>query len=118
MEGKSGTVVQMLLATGKVDPDAKDNVGRTPLSVAAGAGSEAMVKLLLDTGKVDPDAKDNDGRTPLNRAAGAGAIAEPVAPSHGHSRPRCERQGRPFWHKVMDRLPDQTATAEVSMVWM
>ena len=40
-------VVKLLLATGKVDVDAKDNTyGRTPLSWAAGNGHEAVVKLL------------------------------------------------------------------------
>jgi ankyrin repeat protein len=41
-----------LLAIGKVDPDAKDQDGQTPLSRAAEAGAEAMVKLLSATGQV------------------------------------------------------------------
>jgi ankyrin repeat protein len=62
-------VVKMLLDTGKVDVDAKDYIGRTPLSLAAGNGHEAVVKMLVDTGKVDVDAKDEGGRTPLWWAA-------------------------------------------------
>jgi ankyrin repeat protein len=42
---------------GKVDADSKDNGGRTPLSLAARDGHEAVVKL-LDTGKVDADSKE------------------------------------------------------------
>lgn len=37
----------MLLSTGEVDVNAKDNSGRTPLSWAAERGHEAIVQLLL-----------------------------------------------------------------------
>jgi len=47
-------VVKLLLATGKVDPDAKDKYDITPLMRAEGAGAEEVAKLLLATGKVDP----------------------------------------------------------------
>ncbi|KAH7016248.1 ankyrin repeat-containing protein, partial [Microdochium trichocladiopsis] len=43
----------LLLDTGKVDVDARDEYGRTPLSWAAAYGHEVVVKMLLDTGKVD-----------------------------------------------------------------
>ncbi|OAP55707.1 hypothetical protein AYL99_09859 [Fonsecaea erecta] len=67
------TVVKLLLETGKVDLDSRDNeYGRTPLSRAAGNGHETVVKLLLETGKVDLDSRDKYGRTPLSRAAGNG----------------------------------------------
>ena len=59
----------MLLETGKVNVDSKDNDSWTPLWWAAGNGHEAVVKMLLDTGNVDVDSKDNDGRTPLLWAA-------------------------------------------------
>ncbi|OBS16221.1 hypothetical protein FPOA_13027 [Fusarium poae] len=62
-------MVKMLVDTGKVDVDAKDNNGQTPLSWAAENGHEAVVKMLLDTGKVDVDAKDKGGQTPLWWAA-------------------------------------------------
>ncbi len=64
-------VVKLLLATGKVDPDAKDSDGRTPLWTAASKGQEAVVKLLLATGKVDPDVEYH-GRTPLWTAVSGG----------------------------------------------
>ncbi|KAK4232662.1 ankyrin repeat-containing domain protein, partial [Achaetomium macrosporum] len=63
----------LLLGTGKVDVNATDNNGRTPLSWAAGNGHEAVVKLLLGTGKVDVNAKDKVyGLTPLSWAAERG----------------------------------------------
>jgi ankyrin repeat protein len=39
-------VVKVLLATGQVDVDAKDEYGQTPLSRAAEGGHEAVVRLL------------------------------------------------------------------------
>ncbi len=42
-------VVKLLLETGKVDIDAKDKSGRTPLSWAAEKGHVAVVKLLSPT---------------------------------------------------------------------
>jgi hypothetical protein len=62
-------VVKLLLDTGKVEADSKDNDGWTPLFWAADNGHEAIVKLLLDTGKVEADSKDEYGRTPLLVAA-------------------------------------------------
>jgi ankyrin repeat protein len=59
----------LLLETGKVDVDSKDENGETPLSWAAYNGHEAVVKLLLETGKVDVDLKDRVGKTPLSWAA-------------------------------------------------
>ncbi|KAH7304481.1 hypothetical protein B0I35DRAFT_445334 [Stachybotrys elegans] len=51
-------MVKLLSATGKVDVNAKDKNGWTPLWWATRGGDEAMVKLLFATGKVDVDAKD------------------------------------------------------------
>jgi hypothetical protein len=66
------TVVKLLLDTGKVDADSKDEDSRAPLFLAADNGHEAIVKLLLDTGKVDADSKAEGGWTPLFLAAGNG----------------------------------------------
>jgi hypothetical protein len=54
----------LLLNTGKVDADSKDNNGRPPLSWAAENGHEEVVKLLLEK-DADPNSQDYDGRTPL-----------------------------------------------------
>jgi hypothetical protein len=55
-----------------INVDLKDKNGRTPLSLAAGNGHEAVVKLLIETGKVDVDSKDKYGQTPLSWAASNG----------------------------------------------
>jgi ankyrin repeat protein len=65
-------VVQLLLTTGKVEPDSKDEYKRTPLSYAARGGYEAVVQLLLATGKVEPDSKDEFDQTPLSYTAERG----------------------------------------------
>jgi ankyrin repeat protein len=65
-------VIRLLLETGKVNADSKDNEGHTPLSWAARMGDEAVVKLLLETGKVDAESKDCGGQTPLSWAARRG----------------------------------------------
>jgi ankyrin repeat protein len=59
---------KLLLGTGNVDIDSKDNYGQTPLLWAAESGHEAVVKLLLEMGKADVDCNCN-GRTPLSYAA-------------------------------------------------
>ncbi|KAF2185905.1 ankyrin [Zopfia rhizophila CBS 207.26] len=69
VENGHEAVVKLLLATGKVDVNSKDDHGWTPLRRAAGNGHEAVVKLLLATGKVDVDSKDDLGQTPLRNAA-------------------------------------------------
>jgi ankyrin repeat protein len=58
-------VAKLLLASEKVDPDAKDLMEWTPLIWATKFGHTAIVRLLLDTGKVYADSKDDYGRTPL-----------------------------------------------------
>jgi hypothetical protein len=65
-------VVQLLLATGKVELESKDAFGRTPLSYAAKQGHKAVVQLLLATGKVELDLKDIYKQTPLSHAAAGG----------------------------------------------
>ena len=65
-------MVKLLLAKDGVDLDSKDKDGRTPLSLAARIGHEAVVKLLLAKDGVDPDSEDICGRTPLSYTAGNG----------------------------------------------
>jgi ankyrin repeat protein len=58
-------MVKLLLDTGKIAIDSKNNDGRTPLWWAIIQKHETMVKLLLDTGKVAINSKNNNDRTPL-----------------------------------------------------
>ena len=62
-------IVQLLLASPKVDPNFKGDDGRTPLWQAIWMGRQAIVQLLLANPKVDPDSKDKEDRTPLWWAA-------------------------------------------------
>ena len=68
--------MRLLLERQDVEPDSKDNHGRTPLSWAAQKrvqkSQEAIVRLLLERQEVEPDSKDNSGRTPLSWAAQKG----------------------------------------------
>jgi len=52
-------LVQLLLETGRAEPDSKDSDNRTPLSSAAREGNEAVVQLLLTTGRVEPGSQDS-----------------------------------------------------------
>lgn len=68
-------VVQLLIASSKVDPDSADRRGQTPLSIAARKGHETVVQLLLAQKDINPDSKDDDGKTPLWWAAHNGGTA-------------------------------------------
>jgi hypothetical protein len=70
-------IVELLLDNDRVDPEARDENGQTPLSAAAmrqEMGQESVVELLLASGRVDPDAKDARGLTPLAWASRAGSV--------------------------------------------
>lgn len=66
------TVVELLLATGKVDINSKHIDGGTPLLSAVEGGHESVVKLLLTADNIDIDCRDNNGQTPLLAAASLG----------------------------------------------
>jgi ankyrin repeat protein len=60
----------LLVERDYVVADSKDELGRTPLSWAAGEGHEAIVKLLVERDDVDVNSRDNVGRTPVVWAQG------------------------------------------------
>jgi ankyrin repeat protein len=73
--GVKDMMTKLLSENPKIDPDAKDENGRTPLLWAARGGHGAIVQALLATGKVNPNTKDRFGQTPLLWAAYLGAEA-------------------------------------------
>ncbi len=74
-EGYDG-IVKLLLETGRVAADSKDQFSRTALSLASEKGHVPVVDRLLKTGGVDPDFNASGayavGRTPLSFASGNG----------------------------------------------
>jgi serine/threonine-protein phosphatase 6 regulatory ankyrin repeat subunit B len=64
--------LQQLLEKG-IEPDARDESGRTPLSWAAGNGQETFIKLLLEKG-ASPVSNNDSGRGPLWWAAKNGQV--------------------------------------------
>ena len=57
---------------GNIGADPKDEYGRTPLSLVAEEGHEAVVRLLVERDDVEADSNDKWGQTSLSRAAGGG----------------------------------------------
>jgi ankyrin repeat domain-containing protein 50 len=94
--------VRVLLESGKVDADLKDNrYGQTPLSWAAGGGHEAVVRVLLESGKVDADLKDNKyGQTPLSWAAEGGHEAVVRVLLESRKQTRTHMQVLPWAPKI------------------
>jgi ankyrin repeat protein len=63
-------VVKLLLDTGKVDANFKDQQNRTLLSLSTVKGHDSVTKLILAAENVGPDSKDETGRrTPFSWAA-------------------------------------------------
>ncbi|WAO91181.1 HET domain-containing protein [Fusarium falciforme] len=60
--------IEALLRAERIDPDAADIEGRTPLSVACEEAKLELVDLLLASDGVDPDLRDTAGRNPLSWA--------------------------------------------------
>jgi ankyrin repeat protein len=66
------STVQELLGSG-IDPDCRDELGRTPLHWACQEGKLEIVKCLLNAG-ASIDVQDNGGFTPLYTAVGEGNL--------------------------------------------
>ena len=59
--------MNILLSTGQVDIDARDETGESPLMWLARSGSKELTQLLLDVG-ANSDLKDWQGQTALDKA--------------------------------------------------
>ncbi|OAA63871.1 small oligopeptide transporter, OPT family [Cordyceps fumosorosea ARSEF 2679] len=63
-------MINMMLSSSLVDPNVRDDCGRTPFSYLASSGNVSVIdRLLRGTVFVDLDAAGSDGRTPLSYAA-------------------------------------------------
>ncbi len=74
-------IIQLLLETGRVDPDDSGAQGKTPLFLALEMSHDKhlqVVEMLLATGRVDPSKPGPDGKTPLSLAKkrGYGKVLE------------------------------------------
>lgn len=67
MAEKRLEIVNILLSTGQVDIDARDETGESPLMWLARSGFKESTQLLLDVG-ANPDLKDWQGQTALDKA--------------------------------------------------
>ena len=64
----NGELVKLLLNSGKIDVNARDEQGHTPLSDAAWKNNKETLRLLLDSDHVDANLSDHKDNTPLTRA--------------------------------------------------
>ncbi|KAL4897764.1 ankyrin repeat-containing domain protein [Aspergillus ambiguus] len=69
------SILEVLLGTGKVNPNSRDRYGRTPLSYAAEFSKPAVAKLLLETGVVGIDQESDEGCSPFFYSVEAGNTA-------------------------------------------
>jgi ankyrin repeat protein len=77
-------IVKELLATNKVNPDARNHIGRTPLFLACMYGHREVVRHLKDHSRVNLNSKDDQSETPLSQAAKnghAGVVKDLLATS-------------------------------------
>ncbi|KAI5008451.1 hypothetical protein ZWY2020_009499 [Hordeum vulgare] len=90
-------VCRYLAGVLRVDVDAADDKGRTPLVYAVMSEKIAIVKCLLDHG-ADPDKADEAGLTPLHSAAGIGdcEIIELLLAKGAYVDPIAEEIGTPL----------------------
>jgi ankyrin repeat protein len=68
-EKKPTAVIMLLHVFGKIDINAKDDTGETPLLLAVLRGNAPMVQLLIKTNRVAINSRDYFHRTPLHWAA-------------------------------------------------
>ncbi|KAJ5917856.1 hypothetical protein N7454_010231 [Penicillium verhagenii] len=62
------SIVEILLRTGKLDPNSTDSAGRTSLFLAAALGHEAIVSYLINTNNVHANLQAKSGQTALHIA--------------------------------------------------
>lgn len=63
------SIVELLLETGDISVNCRDQRGRTPLSYAVSGGHESVVELLMRSTCIDVDLGDHSGQSPLSYAA-------------------------------------------------
>jgi len=78
----SPKTVEVLVNSGLVNVNKKDNNGRSALSFAAAYGYLDVVQLLLSKDGIEIDSQDNDGRTPLSHAARHPDVIEALQHCH------------------------------------
>ena len=61
-------ITKLLLEEAKIDPNAKNNDGDTPLHTACRKGRSKQVKLLVRDERCNPNEKDSPGDTALHIA--------------------------------------------------
>ena len=66
-----------LLEAGRVNANARDNLGNSPLAHAAGSGLDEVVLVLIEH-RVDLDAENLDGATPLTYAVCSNQLSAPA----------------------------------------
>ena len=77
VSGGSPEILQMLLRDGKAEVDARNNLGETPMCLAAKRDRRICAEILRKNG-ADPNAEDNEGRTAQSHEAAYVSVRERI----------------------------------------
>jgi len=106
--------VEILLASERVDPNFRNNLGWTPLMTAAAQGHREIVRVLLSADRVDPHILNHKSRTALDVATNAGHTR--IARIIGAELARRNRQFTSLADALQNNVENQMEVARFAQI--